>query len=1351
MSGAKRIVLLAAAILFAVWLTVHWNRVTGDADATIRFTLGVLFALLVTFRHKNEASRQNWFPNAVFPGALVLGVLSALMGIIFRVHMAEWAGVLLLLFACCFWVAPRHYRSDLALGFFVLFWVHPLPGQIFGWMQGGMQRLSVIGSEHALHILNVRVWGDGIMLRAGYQNFLVPEACSGMRTSVTVFLCALGVGLLLRLRYWETLSLIVIGLFQVLLLNIARISYLVLWAPRMPPEWAENYLHDSLGGFLLAAIVLVQCEAVWWRWWTRKRAFIREGIRKKELERPDKASIITHSLRRLIMIAMVIGGIGFIAVGVFAIAYKSRAYHRKEMIREVAEGLMETDPVSALRAFQQIRQMFPEDRELITLHASTLLTLEYFEEGLELLQQLTAGGRSLGLRETVMKSWALTQVNQHAEPRALIDALSEDHDHHPGVAMLRAEFAVRDGDSSAAARHLRTASASHVLLPRIRALFPYMARHEQWSAIVEADHDRPYADLNHAMISIFAHQQLNNLPGMMRVLEHALDRWPEDPNLLSALFNIAQQRPDGQWVNHLENNLRANIERLAIDGLAAVAPYGMRLQRPEWSWLAYARMQRDAPDDPELLLIPPRYGSVWMRVRRHHLGLPSETAHQTLDLGPLLSLLGDIRPFREFRNHIPLLDEAQEAATSQYASRRQLQAALEALEKRDADTGLNERMLRLLPPTLATLDRFDEAHKALDRIRQRYPERTREVLLQHANFYDRAGRWQASYEKLQAFRQYEPAPDLQAGLLEISALMNLNQGVVAMHLLERLKNHFPGAERLALTEAAIWDSFGFRAEALHVLSSLPGGLRSPMAIDLFYATGRTGQARRLRTALGLTARESRVRIDPPMWLPSALLVLTPRWPPLPEGEALETWLGMQREAIEQAESPFFRKLHQAVVDAVQEQRDVDAEHMTSPEALAREVERWEALGNHPKQAIAALYELATLAARRRDVTLAVAALKRLLEHAPTNRIAWRALVALSGADPATVLEAAAQCPDDPDLFLAELLVRLDSEDEEEQGALEQRLDEAISRNVFPPETLIRAGDVLLARGHVERADRLARRAVERADGLLASHVLALRTAIPTGRADRALTAAMRGVELAPEPTLFYRVIVEIKASGRETDADLLSALEHLREAEAEQPRWAGMLGALYFDRGNMRRSLTVFRSILDRGEAGTIPVSTWLMASEAARLDGRPDQALRLLEEAYAVHPDNVSILNNLVYLLAQDPAGRSRARALVPRLLELGSDIYAVLDTAAVVMMHEGNLEQAQDLIERALELVEEGAYGVHEIRLNAAVIQMRSGQREEARRRLEALRRDPARPNFVDQQALRLLRELDRSGPNR
>jgi exosortase/archaeosortase family protein len=1386
----------AGVVLFGAWMVTHWDRLTGDPDALIRFCLGILFAILIILRRKDPERLPFRLPRWIAPLVLAAGLFAALGGIIFNIHIVEWIGILLMLFACSVWVAPVTFGPDLIIAFFVLFWMHPLPGQVFGWMQGAMQRLSVMGSELVLHAANVRVWGDGLVLRTGYQVFMVPESCSGMRTAVTVFLCTLGVGVLLRLKWYETFSFIVLGLVQVLLLNIARISYMVLWAPRMPPEWASTFLHDSLAVFLMGAILLVQLEASWWFWWSRRRQRIKEGIRNRELEAPDKASVVPHSLRRLGLVLLILVALGVFGIGVFGVIYKSRAYHRKEMIREVAKGLMDSDPATADRAIRMALSLVPGDSDLLSMLARTELIRGRFEEGLAIFDQKEAAGEVPGLEEQVLKSWAFMRLERIEEAKVIIEAMPPETDRLPGVAMLRAEFAAMEKRPDDAAKYVVLASRAHQMLGRIRGLFPYLAMHEQWAAIAESDHDQPYVELFQALIAVQAHHRVRDLAGVAQVLSQAVKSWPDDPRFLGDLYRLAQQRQGSEWEDSFERNMLANVGRLTEDRLAILQDYCWRIARPDLAWITFLHLKRRDAGDPALSVSPAQYATQWCMFRRHRVNVEAEDATMRINLLPLLQTFAECAPFSAFCEHIPLLADVGSAADPEFR-KRYLERALSELAKREGIEALSTRLMRLYPLALAMADRYDEAHARLDSMLETYPEERDAIFFQHAVFYDQEGKWQQSYESLRQHTVERDFPSLTADLLMIKAMMNLNLGVCAMDLLSQARVSFPGSLRLDLAEAAIWDVFGFKEQALYVMSRTPQGANAPACVGLLHDTGRRNAARTLSEALGipLPHNELRQRLRPV----SAEWSVARRWPSPLDADSRAERIEKLEELVGKPTSPFVKSLLDLEIDwhrASGRRRETadrrlgeggrsevggqraegggQRSDLRPPTSDLRPplLTRWEAAGRDGREKVGALYRLAMLAAQDEEYAIGAAALSRCLEVMPKSPVLWRAQVAMTEGRSDIVESAYEHCPQDPDIWLAQLVTRARSTVEAlsatnpPPSALGPRTSdlrpppsalrppswswatnmvaEAIESGEFSPGTLVRAGDYLLSRRQPILAKRLAEAAIPVSRGLLSAHVLGLRTALVLGDARWAMACTINGVENAKNPIPFYKTLVDVKAATRKVDSDLLSALEYLQDREADEPRWAETLGRVYFQQGDMRRALSIFGSVIE-GDTRGISIQTLILAAEAARRDAKLDRAINILEAAYAMQPERLSVLNNLVYLLAQNDQTLPRARALMPKLLEIGSDSFAVMDTAAVVYLRSGDIENAKVWMEKAMKHLKKDSYSAHEVQLNAAEVLARSGDLKAAREGIDLLRKDATRSDFVDQKARALLRDID------
>ena len=1327
MTASRKAVLFAAAALFLTWALGNFGRLTGDDEGFIRFVLGSLFAVLILLRWKPH-DVQSRIPGWLAPTVGGIGAAMALVGIVFGVNQFEWFGLILVLYGCLRWALPDRFGSDIVLCLLLLYWVHPLPGQVFGTFQLGMQILSIQLSEWLLQVFNARVWADGFILFTSGGTFGVPESCSGMRTAVTVLLCTLGAGILLRLRWYEVLAFTGLGLVQVLLLNAIRISSMVYWAPRMPPEWAQTFLHDTLGIFLLLAIMLVQVEMSLWRYGSGKRRRIRQGVRRGELEPKDRGSVLPGFWRYLAQWGGVIVAVVLVGLLTAAAVIKSRADHRIEMVRGVIPGLLARESGRALAAVTEVLTHAPDDRDMWSLKARIHLELKQFEESLDVLGRMPG---ELGLVESIWKSWALMSLDRMDEAKAVVDGLPEDARRLPGVAIIRAEYAAREDDPGATSQNLVLAARWTALAPRVRALFPYLASREQWDTIAKCNSDAPFDEVAHALLAVRANLRQQDVLGAEAMLRLALAQWPDDRRFLKDITWVALKRPGEGWEEQMAASFDACAQALTPDQLAEYLGSCFQLRRPDMAWQAYHCLAALDPADPALALAVSQFGHEWFQMPRKAAGVPLEDGETRLDLRPLVRLTGSWVFLRDLWQQIPLgpslLADDISALRSDYLDR-----CHDELGRRQDAGDLSYRMKIMRPFVMALREEYAEAQTLLDDLLLEYPEREREIRLRQATLFTQQQRWQDVYECLRVFTDAREVPSLNGALHQIHAMMSLNFGVSAMQLLRDVRDVYPGAPELVVAEAAIWESFGFKEQALFELGRAEMLYDSPYTPQLMYETGRFEEARRLSRALGIPLVERGIdRRTPLAYAPAELTVSRP-WPAALTRTQLVSHAKAETLVASNAQSPFVRDLANlgaAWYGSVERDR-------------APSLSEWEAAGRDPHEKGLALHRLAVLAARQGYTNVAQQAVARALDHLPRSAILHRMQINL-GPDKTNAIEVASSaCPDDPDIWLASLLLQLSRSNTVAMAT--NMVVDATHDGRFSVETVIRAGDLMFRAGLTDTARVAARHGVRHGRGALPSYVLALRCALRMRDWPEAMKMALTATKLAHDPTPFYQTIVQIKAGQRVRDGELIKALEFLTTTEDDDPRWAENLGAVYFLNRDTKRALSILRPVIASG-IERVRSSSLVLAAEASRQQDEPMQALKLMESARSLHPDSLPILNNLIYYLAADPRTASRARALVDTLLEEGRESFAVLDTVAMVYLNTGDLDKAREYMDKALALLPEDHPARLETRLNSAELLYASGALDEARKVATEVRTDPGRDPVVDRRSQRLLAEME------
>lgn len=1325
MESSHKAVLVSAFVLLAAWCWVNVPRLSAGPAGGLSFGLGVLFGLILIFRPKVDEAPLR-FPGWVLAGLACLGTVLVVVGILVPIHQFEWLGVLLLLYASLAWALPARYGRDLLLALFIIYWVHPLPGQVFGPIQLKVQWLSVKMSEGLLQIFNVRVWGDGLVLRTGARVFGVPEECSGLKTAMTVFFCGIGVGLIMRLRWRMIAVLLSVGMVQVLLLNVLRISGIVWLGKDRPSEWNDKVLHDTMGVFLLLAVGLIHLDAILlrqrvWELWRRKELQAVGDMVGEPEDRvrrwPTFWRYVFYWWRPIVVVLLVMAAAG-------VASYRLRPAHRAEMLRGVGKGLMPHDLENAERVIDAALRLKPGDPDLLYDRSLILVNRGKNEEALKILRRRQLTARPIG--ERVLEVRALMNLKRIAEVPDLIKTLPPETYEFPGVALVLTEFNAILDRPAEVARHAVKAARGFGTQERLRLMFPYMASRDLWETIRHCDSDLPYALPIQGVIAAEARLRISDVNGAANVLRRAMQGREREPLFLGPLIRVARERPDSEWVGRFETVFKANLQSWKAADLTLAMDGGFTVGRPDLGWLAYRMMEVTAPDDPMLMIAPAEYGRRWFSFRHGVLGVSPTGTDPVLDIKPFYQYARHFSPWKELWKQIPLADELGSVVTRQGYERR-LKLCLASLENLEGAGKLDLRLQLLYGQVLGELGRWDEAHAKLRGFEAAAPRRRKDFLLAHASLYKAQQDWEMVFETLGEFTRQESFPPLTVWLDLAGAGMSLNMGPLAAGMLEEAREKYPESEEWCLAMAGVLNFYGFSEESLFLANRMKTPPHAAIRARLLLETGRIVEGEKLAIVehlgeLNVPKRQTEL-LAPAEW--------TAEW----RGGKLED-ADYAREAAAQAErkTPFLKRL------ALLKKRWFEARGRQESSDPAV----WEAAGRDRREKALALTELAILLLRQGRSEEAIKPAEKALELTPEWSLPWRLNLILK-KDPVLAEKAMQACPWDSELWLGYLVTEVKSGKKAEWA--DGQIAEVVSKKSYSPGALVRAGDFLVRNGMTNAACEAARAAIRDGQGLLPAYVLGIQCGIKTGNRAWAVQCARSGAEQALEPWPFYKIIVGLKAKRGSADPDVIRALEGLAAQYPQERIWSERLGEMYFLQGQTDRAIGVLEDAIAREQGGkNASPRTYLMAAEAARREGNQGRAVRILQMARVRYPNDPNVLNNLIYTLAMDAGTVNEAKALLPGLIEKRRDDFAVHDTAALVYMRAGDLKSAEEHMRKALEFVKRGDYAWLEVYLNAAETQMRLGKFKEARESLGLVMKTADRTPDIDSRARDLQNELTR-----
>jgi exosortase/archaeosortase family protein len=1329
MSARHRAVFFSAVVLMASWAWANLPRLADGQNGVLTFFLGSLFATALIFRSKPEGEGLK-LPGWALGGMGAVGMGFSLVGLIIPVHQFEWLGILMVLYAALAWALPRRYGKDLIFALCLVYWIHPLPSQLFGPLQMGIQWVSVKMSEGLLQIFNVRVWGDGFVLRTGARVFGVPEACSGMKTAITVMFCGVGVGLLMRLKFWPMTSLLVLGMIQVVALNVLRIAGIVWIGMDKPADWNEKILHDTMGVFLLLAVALIHLDAMLIRQWLQARERIRNLEEVNDLVGEDDEKILRWpTIWRIIFqwwkpVMLIV----VTTVLVLAAGYRLRPHHRMEMIRGVMQGLIATgDFENAQRAAQAALAMEPDDDELMVDLARIKMGQGKPEEGLRIIRRKPSQARSL--TERVLEARALLELKRIQEVAGVVAAFPVESRNLPGVAMVLAEFNAYLDKPAEVGPYAVKAARGVGTQEAIRNLFPYMASRDLWDSIRLSDFDLPYATPLQGVIAAEAWLRINNTSAAANVLRRAMKGRETHPIFLNSVIRVTREWAIPEWVGRFEALFLANMKQLRPVELTLAMDGAFAIGRPDLGWIAYRCLETLAPDDPMLLIAPAEYGRKWFLFQHDVIGIAG-SSQDLVDIKPFLQFAGRTSPWKELWADIPLADELGGIITREGYQRR-LKLCLDALEKMESRKKLDLRLQLLWGRVLGELGRWDEAHAKLREFEAKAPRQHRDFLLAHSELYKAQSNWEANFEILSEFVRVESHPPLVVWLDLANAAMALDLGAYAMGCMEEARRDYPESEEWSLAMSGMWSFFGFWEEALFVVNQMKNPAHGVIRAKLLMETGRVMEGQKLVLVENLG--------DIPV--PKRQTEL------LPPAEGVLDWRGgriqeadyeRERKAIKPHQASFLKALNRVKVAWY----DSKGTGKTSDPSV------WDAVGRDAREKAVALNELGLLLLRQGRTNEADRVISKALDAMPGWSLLWRLKLITSGSESnrAALAKAAVKaCPLDSELWLGYVVAMGRSGAGAEWAS--RQAEKAVEEKTHSPGVLVRAGDYWLRQGFTNAACVAARAAMKTGQGLLPATVLGVMAAVKVKDYPWALACARAGTEQAMEPWPFYKIIIGLKGQAGQADPDVIRALEGLASHYPREGIWAAQLGEVYFRKGQTERALGVLEDALAReeGKKQALP-RTYLLAAEAARREGNLSRAAKILKSCRAKYPDDVNVLNNLIFTLAQDPLYVGEAAALLPELIKAKRDDFAIYDTAALVFMRMGDLQQAEVYMKKALTMVKKGEYAWLEVYLNAAEAQIRLGKYKDARESLSLIMKSPERSAAMDVRARELQDEMTR-----
>lgn len=248
---------LLLLICYAPVLEHLVDQWSSDADMGHGFFVPVI-AGYIAWQKRNQIAglvpKPNWWGLVIMLWAglqLYIATLGAELFLTRTSFVISIIGAVLLL-------GGTRYLRIFAFPLFLLFFMVPIPAVIYTQITFPLQLFASRVAENSIDLLQIPVLREGNVLILPQQTLNVVEACSGIRSLLTLTFLALVYGHFFEKRTWIRIVLFFATIPIAIIANAGRVTFTGVIS-QFKPELAEGWFHEAQGWviFMIGLTILV--------------------------------------------------------------------------------------------------------------------------------------------------------------------------------------------------------------------------------------------------------------------------------------------------------------------------------------------------------------------------------------------------------------------------------------------------------------------------------------------------------------------------------------------------------------------------------------------------------------------------------------------------------------------------------------------------------------------------------------------------------------------------------------------------------------------------------------------------------------------------------------------------------------------------------------------------------------------------------------------------------------------------------------------------------------------------------------------------------------------------------------
>jgi exosortase len=232
-------------------LVIQWST---DEDVSHGFFVP-LVALFIAWQRREKIMTLEYNPAWWGLAIMAWGGLQAYLGTLAAELFLQRTSFLITLVGLLLVVGGTALIRELAFPLLLLPFMIPIPAVIYNQLTFPLQLLASRVAEFVLGILGIPVLRDGNILELASQKLSVAEACSGIRSLLSLSFLSLVYAYFFDPRVWMRWVLFVLTIPIAIIANSGRVTITGILSEEVSPELAQGFFH-ILEGWIIFMIAL---------------------------------------------------------------------------------------------------------------------------------------------------------------------------------------------------------------------------------------------------------------------------------------------------------------------------------------------------------------------------------------------------------------------------------------------------------------------------------------------------------------------------------------------------------------------------------------------------------------------------------------------------------------------------------------------------------------------------------------------------------------------------------------------------------------------------------------------------------------------------------------------------------------------------------------------------------------------------------------------------------------------------------------------------------------------------------------------------------------------------------------